>query len=399
MAYDFPNAPTLGQVYQGWVWDGVAWQQQGATASSAVRYDTAQGLTANQQAQARANIDVTQKNYILNGAMMVSQENGSTSSTAAGYYAVDQFTSAMAGTTGVFSSQQVASVTPAGSPNRLRVTVTSADAAVAAGDIVFFYTKIEGLRAADLNFGTAAAKTITVQFGVRAPAGTYCIAFYNAASRGYVAQYVISAGEDNTDVVKSVTLTGDITGTWAKDSTTGLEVRWCLMAGTTYQTAANTWLATQVWGTASQFNFMGTGGNVFELFDVSLTEGSAAPPFQVPDYASELLTCQRYYWQGRALALKGVVLNGVGPASLTMSLHVPMRAIPTLTIPAGATIDLLDGAAGGSGSANGITTNNSTLDEIVFTPALAGGSNFNTAGRPVFVSYPSAGILKANARL
>ena len=33
---------------------------------------------------------------------------------------------------------------------------------------------------------------------------------------------------------------------------------------------------------------MGTVGNVFELFDVCLTEGTVAPPFEVPDYASEL---------------------------------------------------------------------------------------------------------------
>jgi hypothetical protein len=34
---------------------------------------------------------------------------------------------------------------------------------------------------------------------------------------------------------------------------------------------------------------------VFELFDVSLTVGSAAPSFVVPDFASELLKCQRYW--------------------------------------------------------------------------------------------------------
>ena len=38
-----------------------------------------------------------------------------------------------------------------------------------------------------------------------------------------------------------------------------------------------------------------TAGNIFELFDVSLTEGTVAPPFQVPDYASELALCQRYF--------------------------------------------------------------------------------------------------------
>ena len=39
------------------------------------------------------------------------------------------------------------------------------------------------------------------------------------------------------------------------------------------------------YATANQFNFMGTINNVFELFDVSLTEGTVAPPFQLPDYA------------------------------------------------------------------------------------------------------------------
>ena len=49
---------------------------------SAVVYDVAQGLTANQTAQGRSNIGVTKKNYIINGAMMVSQENGATAGTA-----------------------------------------------------------------------------------------------------------------------------------------------------------------------------------------------------------------------------------------------------------------------------------------------------------------------------
>ena len=46
----------------------------------AVRYDAAQGLTVNQMAQGRANIAVTKRNYIINGGMMISQENGSTAS-------------------------------------------------------------------------------------------------------------------------------------------------------------------------------------------------------------------------------------------------------------------------------------------------------------------------------
>ena len=30
MAYDFPNSPTVGQAYSGYVWDGEKWVSQGA---------------------------------------------------------------------------------------------------------------------------------------------------------------------------------------------------------------------------------------------------------------------------------------------------------------------------------------------------------------------------------
>jgi hypothetical protein len=262
----------------------------------AVRYDASQGLTYLQQAQGRANIAVLKKNYVINGAMMVSQENGSTAGTVSGYYSADMWTVGTAGTTGTFSFAQVASATAGGSPNRIRFTVTAADASVGAGDIVDLTHRIEGLRAADLFFGAANAKTVTVQFGVKAPAGTYCVVALNSAfNRSYVAEYVITAGEANTDVVKSVTFAGDVTGTWLKDNNVGIELRWGLMAGSTGQQAAGSWGTVNAVGSSNQFNFMGTNGNIFELFDVSLTEGTVAPPFIVPDYGSELALCKRYF--------------------------------------------------------------------------------------------------------
>jgi hypothetical protein len=159
---------------------------------------------------------------------------------------------------------------------------------------------LEGQRVADLKMGTASAKQVTLQFGMRAPAGTFCVALYNAAlNRSYTSEVVISAAEANTDVRKSVTLTLDTTGTWAVDNTAGLYVQFTLMCGTLYQIAPNAWVsgANAGFGTANQSNFLGIVGNVFELFDVSLTEGPTAPPFQVPDYASELALCERYFYK------------------------------------------------------------------------------------------------------
>ena len=293
--------------------------------------------TAALQAATKQYVDarLAKKNYVINGAMMVSQENGATAanSNAGFYFPVDQFAQVVS-TTGVFTLHQNATVTPAGSPNRIRLTVTTADTSIATSDTALLYTRIEGYRAADLRFGASGAKTVTLQFGVRAPAGTYCVALLNSANnRNYVTEYVISAGEANTDVVKSVTIPGDTSGTWLKDNGVGLDIRWVLMAGTNFHVAAGTWLNSASYATANQFNWLGTNGNIFDLFDVSLTEGTTAPSFTVPDYADELLACQRYFQMF-------VVADVYMPVSMTTTsvvfdipFMVPMRSGPAVTLP------------------------------------------------------------------
>ena len=267
------------------------------------------------------------KNYIINGAMMISQENGATAGSAIYYYAVDQFMLASSNA-GTQTAQQVASPTPGGSLNRLRVTATVADASVGAGDYSQIVQHIEGLRCADLRFGSSAAKTITVQFGVKAPAGTYCVTVQNVAgNRSYVAEYTISAGEANTDTVKRMTVPGDMVGTWASDNTSCISIHWTLMVGTTFQQAAGSWGTVQyALGSTNQYNFMSVANSVFELFDVSLTEGAVAPPFKVPDYASELAACKRYYTKDTTI----IQVPASGVMISLYNLKTEMRASPTV---------------------------------------------------------------------
>ncbi len=285
----------------------------------------------------RRNVNAApKKNYVVNGGMQISLEYNGTAATGQALYAVEQFTTEIS-SGAAFSIQQVASLTPGGSPNRLRFTVTTADATIAAGEYGDIVTKIEGNRVADLRFGTASAKSFTVQFGVKAPAGTYCIiVLNNAVNRSYVAEYTISAGEANTEVVKSVTIPGDTTGTWAKDTTAGLWVRWSLAVGTTYQQAANAWGTGNTLGSSNQFNFFGTNGNVFELFDVGVYEGINPPEFVPNSYSFDLIECQRY-WE----LIGMTVVTTAPPYANTSWYRVTKRISPTLGIggnPQGATI-------------------------------------------------------------
>lgn len=292
------------------------------------------------------------KNYVLNGAMMVNQRNPSgtfgvgTATSVVADFPVDMF-SLNSSFDGTVSGQQIAQVTPGGSPNRLKLLIGTPDASIAAGQYVAVIHKIEGQRAADLRWGTAAAKAVTLDFGVNLPTGTYGVSIQNAAqNRSYVQTITISAGEAGTDVRRTLTFPGDTAGTWPKDNTASMLVFFTLAGGSSFQTAAGAWGAGAFFTTSAQSNFAGTAANVAHLFDVGLYAGSAAPAvFQVPEFDAELRLCQRYWeksydyttFKGTA-TFNGVslfVLNGVS-GSTQVAFSVPMstrkRTLPTVTL-------------------------------------------------------------------
>jgi hypothetical protein len=242
------------------------------------------------------------KNYFLNGAMMINQRHPSgtlyagTAVSTGGDFPVDMFNFGV-NIDGTLTAQQIAQATPGGSPARVKFLIGTADTAIASTQYIAMTTRVEGIRAADLQWGTANAKTVTLDFGCNLPTGTYCIGIQNAAqNRSYVATYSISGPEGGTDVRRSIVIPGDTSGTWAKDNTTGILVLFGLAAGSAYQTTAGAWGAGGFFATSLQSNFAGTAGNVAHFFDIGLYAASAPPStFQVPDFASELAACERYY--------------------------------------------------------------------------------------------------------
>ena len=213
----------------------------------------------------------TRRNRIVNHDMRVSQENGTTAGTTNGYYAADQWAQYFVTSAGTLTVAQVASVTPAGSPNRLRATVTVADATLAAGEFWTLTQNLEGSNVADFQYGGASAKNIVLRFGFKGPAGTYAVSLKNsAANRSYVALFTIAGGEANTDTVQTISIAGDATGTWlTADGVIGLTLDIVLACGTTFQGSTG-WQSGNILGTSGVSNGMGTGSAVFELFDVGL---------------------------------------------------------------------------------------------------------------------------------
>jgi hypothetical protein len=372
VSINFPNTPTTGQLYPSppvagvpvYKWDGAKWLIQVAATAVAMR------------------------NYVINGAMMVSQENGATVGTTSVYYPVDQF-AVYNSSTAAASIAQVASLTPSGSPNRLRFTVTTADASVTATKYVEIVTVIEGYRVADLKFGTAGARQIVLQFGVRAPAGVYSVAFTNynlTPARTYVGEYTIAAGEANIDVIKSVTLTADVTGNWNTINSGGIQINFALMVGANYAAVPGSWGAggsSGTVGSVNQFNFMGTAGNVFELFDVGLYQGSVAPAFQVPPYDQELQTCRRYFQVTGACAGTWYSTTGI---EVFIAFQPEMRASPSAIL------------RNGTNGANvpGVGNYNITSINGIFN-ADQRGMGLSCVSGPISSAVPTGGAIVSGA--
>jgi hypothetical protein len=105
------------------------------------------------------------KNRIINGNMTIDQRNGgaSTTPTADGTYTLDRWQVSISAAS-KFSVQQ-SSTAPTGFINSTLITSLSAYS-VPAGGYFMFNQFIEGLNVADLGWGTANAKTVTLSFQV-----------------------------------------------------------------------------------------------------------------------------------------------------------------------------------------------------------------------------------------
>ena len=283
------------------------------------------------------------KNRIINGAMVIDQRNAGVAQTGktSGSYYLDRWQTIQ--NFGTVTVQQ-STTAPTGFSNSFYTTVTTANASPGSTAIYTIDQAIEGFNTSDLSFGTANAKIITLSFWVRSSiTGTYCVYFRNSAQdRFYVAEYTISSA--NTFEQKSITLTGDTTGTWVGATNgVGLELGFSLGLGSGRTGTAGAWTSSAIYGTSNQTNLVGTVNSSFYITGVQLEVGSSATGFEYRIYGTELANCQRYYqqsyaqgtvagtatsvnqWYGGSFATSSTATYGS-----TVPFLVEMRATPTV---------------------------------------------------------------------
>jgi hypothetical protein len=284
------------------------------------------GTGASTAAAARTNLGldgfVNMKNRIINGAMVIDQRNAGAAVTTASSFPVDRFTCQF-NTDGAFSSSR-STTAPTGFTNSLFWTTTTADASLSSLQQAVIQQNIEGFNIADLGWGTANAKTVTLSFWVRSSlTGTFGGSLKNSATnRSYPFTYTISVAD--TWEFETITIAGDTSGTWLTDNGTGITVSFGLGVGTDRSGTAGAWNSNNNNSATGAVSVIGTLNATFYITGVQLEVGSTATSFDYRPYGTELTLCQRYYQQKYGFV--------VTTSSIYQAIHFPvsMRVPPTI---------------------------------------------------------------------
>jgi hypothetical protein len=322
--------------------------------------------------QASTGVSPGFRNRIINGAMVIDQRNAGASGTG-GTYMVDRWQYAATQASKGTWQQNAGSVTPPpGFTNYLGFTSSSAYS-VASADYFYFYQPIEGYNWADLNWGSANAKTVTLSAWVRSSlTGTFGGSLVNwAGNYSHPFSYTISSANTWTQI--SVTITGPTAGTWVGATNGGaLQVYFSLGTGSTYSGTAGSWSANYYGSATGAVSVVGTNGATFYITGVQLEVGSTATSFDYRSYGQELILCQRYYFQiADSYAYFAGKQQGTTECYFTVQAPVSMRATPTPTLGAGT--KFVFAQSGFSSSTSTAVTLTSISTNYIYMSLLLGG--------------------------
>ena len=351
------------------------------------------------------------KNRIINGSMVINQRGWSGTITSDGTYTLDRFEARSSASSKFSVSQNAGSLTgtnlPVGFTNYLGVTSASAYS-VSSTDYFAISQVIEGYNIADLNFGFANAKTITLSFQVYSSlTGTFSGALLNdARDRVYPFTYTISSA--NTWTTISVTIAGDTSGTWVTTNGAGLYVRFCLGAGSTRLATAGSWQTTAgaIFGATGTTSVVGTNGATFYITGVQLEKGSTATSFDYRPYGTELQLCRRYFQQyglnndGSGLAPWGPAWSTNGTSLLGMfTFDQQMRTSPTITYSSSADFQWIDYSAASNTAYNLSAISSGRISAGSARIEATASSGTPTTGRGGVFTFNSAGRVFCSSEL
>jgi len=281
---------------------------------------------------------LSNRNLIINGAMQVAQRGTSaTAAGASGVYLIDRFEGFASGG-GAYTMEQSTTVPNNTFKNSAKLVVTTDDSSIASSDYYAFNYNIEGQDIVPTGYGTSDAKSLSLSFQVRSSVtGTYSVTCYNHdGTRGYLNTFNISSANTWTEV--NLTWAGDTGGTWNKDNTKGMVIRFDLGGGSSGHGTANQWTTSGTFAanrTSGSVDWIANNGATFYITGVQLEVGEQATPFEHRSYGDELARCQRYFETIRfkpTTVYPAVTNQYNSGGQVVKEYKVTKRAAPTVSI-------------------------------------------------------------------
>ena len=262
--------------------------------------------------------------------MLIDQRNAGASVTpTTSAYTLDRWIAYLSISSKYSVGQNAGAITPAvGFSKYLGMTSLSAYS-ISSSDYFALAQIIEGNNIADLNWGSASAKSVTLSFQIYSSlTGIFGGSLSNsAADRSYPFTYTVSSA--NTWTTISVTVAGDTSGTWLTTNGIGIRVQFGLGVGSTLSGTAGAWAAANYLSATGAVSVVGTSGATFYITGVQLEVGTKATPYEMQIYSDQLAQCQRYYETGYNI-FNGYV-NGSSTYYVSTNYKLTKRAAATLS--------------------------------------------------------------------
>ena len=318
------------------------------------------------------------RNLVMNGGMLVAQRGTTSTAVGAdgvsGYHNMDRWRIGIGATSaGRVTMAQTAVTDLASFSKSMKISCTTADTSVAAGEALIFSQRFEGQNLQSLKASSTSTQAFTVSFYAKSNASRAIateINFVNGTNRSASKLHTIGtswARYTMTIPAASSTQIDD-------DNSHEMDLNFWLHAGSTYTsgTMSGTLGAiTNANRAAGIGSIFASTSNTLEITGVQIEKGSVATDFEHFPFSEEIEKCKRYYQHigyqyGDTIggtntfngAIPGFKMGGTSAYYGGEMFPVEMRAIPTLTIyavvsgteTAGKLIDFNSGADLGSAS-------------------------------------------------
>jgi len=306
------------------------------------------------------------RNIVINGGMQVAQRATQVTGLGAsgGYQTVDRWTISVGATSaGRFTIDQI-SDGPDGIANSTKLTCTTADTSIAAGELLQFQTKLEGQDLQQMNKGVASAKEVTVSFYVKGnAAATYSVEMHDRDNTRFNS-HEFSVTTDWVRIVRTFAADADDgSSPYDDDNAVSMSLNFNLHGGSTYTGGSHTdnaWHETvnQRLGDNAT-SFFDATSRTFFITGIQMEVGSVATPFENRSFGEELALCQRYFTKEAAASGANYKSYAMGQAATTTvarcSVFLPtsMRSAPAVVL-SGNVNTFAGNSAGGSDACTAI---------------------------------------------